>query len=63
MNKLDELNIETLKTNTKSMKHLEILIKDLASYLNKNPSSVSANINSCYFNLSKYRGSAVILAS
>ena len=63
LNKLDELNIDTLKTNTKSMKQLEILIKDLALYLNKNPSSVSANINSCYFNLSKYRGSAVILAS
>lgn len=63
LNKLDELNIETLKTNTKSMKQLEILIKDLALYLNKNPSSVSANINSCYFNLSKYRGSVVILAS
>ena len=63
LNKLDELNIDTLKTNPKSMKQLEILIKDLALYLNKNPSSVSANINSCYFNLKKYRGSAVILAS
>ena len=63
LNKLDDLNIETLKTNTKSINHLEILIKDLAIYLNKNPSSLDKNIKSCYFNTSKYRGSAVILAS
>ena len=63
LDKLGELNIETLKTNTKSINQLEILIKDLAFYLNKNPSSVNDNIKSCYFNTSKDRGSAVILAS
>ena len=63
LDKLVELNIETLKTNTKSINHLEILIKDLAIYLNKNPSSLDKNIKSCYFNTSKFRGSAVILAS
>ena len=63
LDKLVDLNIETLKTNTKSINHLEILIKDLAIYLNKNPSSLDKNIKSCYFNTSKYRGSAVILAS
>ena len=63
LEKLNEFNIETLKTNTKSINHLEILIKDLAIYLNKNPSSLDKNIKSCYFNTSKYRGSAVILAS
>ena len=63
LDKLGELNIETLKTNTKSISELEILIKDLALYLNKNPESIQENIKSCYFNTSKYRGSAVILAS
>ena len=63
LDKLGDLNIETLKTNTKSINDLEILIKDLAIYLNKNPSSLDKNIKSCYFNTSKYRGSAVILAS
>ena len=63
LDKLGDLNIETLKTNTKSINDLEILIKDLAFYLNKNSSSLDKNIKSCYFNTSKYRGSAVILAS
>ena len=63
LEKLNQFNIETLKTNTKSIDQLEILIKDLAFYLNKNPSSVNDNIKSCYFNTSKDRGSAVILAS
>jgi len=61
--KISDLNIETLKTNTNSISDLEILIKDLALYLNKNPESIQKNIKSCYFNTSKYRGSAVILAS
>ena len=63
LDKLGDLNIETLKTNTKSINQLETLIKDLAFYLNKNPSSVNDNIKSCYLNKSKDRGSAVILAS
>ena len=63
LDKLGDLNIETLKTNTKSIYQVEILIKDLAFYLNKNPSSVKENIKSCYLNKSKNRGSAVILAS
>ena len=63
LDKLGELNIETLKTNTNSINQLEKLIKDLAIYLNKNSSSVNDNIKSCYFNTSKDRGSAVILAS
>ena len=63
LDKLGDLNIETLKTNTKSINRLEILIKDLAFYLNKNPSSVNDQIKNCYFNTSQNRGSAVILAS
>ena len=63
LDKLGDLNIETLKTNTNSINQLEKLIKDLAFYLNKNSSSVNDNIKSCYFNTSKDRGSAVILAS
>ena len=63
LDKLGGLNIKILKTNTKSINQLEILIKDLAFYLNKNPSFVKESIKSCYFNTSKFRGSAVILAS
>ena len=63
LDKLGDLNIETLKTNTNSINQLEKLIKDLAIYLNKNSSSINDNIKSCYFNTSKDRGSAVILAS
>ena len=63
LDKLGDLNIETLKTNTKSISELELLIKDLALYLNKNPESIQENIKSCYLNITKYRGSAVILAS
>jgi len=63
LDKLRDLNIETYKTNTKSINKLEILIKDLANYLNKNPSSLAKNIKSCYFEEAKYSGSAVILAN
>ena len=63
LDKLDNLNIKTLKTDTTSVQQLEVLIKDLAFYLNKDPSSVNENIKSCYLNRSKYRGSAVILAN
>ena len=40
LDKLNELNIETFKTNTKSINQLEILIADLANYLNKDPSKL-----------------------
>ena len=63
LDKLNELNIETLKTNTKSINQLEILINNIANYLNKDPSKLNSNIKSCYINNSKYKGSAVILAS
>ena len=63
LDKLNELNIETLSTNTKSITQLEILIKDLANYLDKEPSQLNTNIKNCYLDLSKSRGSAVILAS
>ena len=63
LDKLNELNIETLSTNTKSINQLEILINDLANYLNKDPSQLNSNIKNCYLDLSKSRGSAVILAS
>ena len=63
LNKLKTLNIDTLKTNTTSIERLEILIKDLAIYLNQDPSKLKPNIKSCYINTSKYRGTSVILAS
>ena len=63
LDKLNELNIETLKTNTKSINQLEILINNIANYLNKDPSKLNSNIKSCYIDNSKSKGSAVILAS
>lgn len=63
LDKLGELNIETLKTDTKSINQLEILITDLSNYLNKDSSNLKESIKNCYLNKSKYRGSAVILAS
>ena len=63
LDKLNELEIETFKTNTKSINQLEILIRDLATYLNKNPAALTENIKSCFVNKSKSRGTAVILAS
>ena len=63
LDKLEEFKIETLKTNTKSINQLEILISDISNYLNKDPVILNKNINRCYINNSKYRGTAVILAS
>jgi len=63
LDKLNKLNIETLKTDTKSINQLEILISKLANYLNKDPSILQESIKSCYLNTSKLRGTAVILAS
>jgi len=63
LDKLNELDIETFKTNTKSIAQLEILISKLANYLNKNPSKIKESIKSCYLNTSKLKGTAVILAS
>ena len=63
LDKIGKLNIETLKTDTKSINQLEILIRDLSNYLNKDPSNLKESIKNCYLNKSKYRGKAVILAS
>ena len=63
LNKLDDLNIKTLKTNTRSINQLEILIKDVANYLNKDASNLNLKIKSCYENRQKNRGTAVVLAS
>ena len=63
LNKLNSFNIKTFKTNTKSINNLEMFIKYLANYLNKDPSNLNKNIKSCYKNTSQYRGKAVILAS
>jgi len=63
LDKLNELKIKTFKTDTKSIRQLEILISNLANYLNKDPSILQENIKSCYLNTSKSRGTAVILAS
>ena len=63
LDKLVELNIEILKTDTKSINQLEILISDLSNYLNKDPTNLQKSIKKCYLDKSKSRGTAVILAS
>ena len=63
LNKLNDLNIKTLKTNTNSITQLEKLIKDIANYLDKDPSKLSKDLYDCYKDTSKKRGSAVVLAS
>ncbi len=63
LNRLNELNIKTFKTNTKSISQLEKLINDLALYLDKDPSTLKKNLNHCYKKRSKKRVSAVVLAS
>ena len=63
LDKLNELNIKTYKTNTKSINQLEIFMRDIANYLKKDPSTLKQSIKSCYLNSSKSRGTAVILAS
>ena len=56
LDKLSELDIKTLRTNTKSIKQLEILISDLSNYLKKDPSKLNSNIKNCYPNKSKSKG-------
>ena len=63
LNKLNDLNIKTFKTNTNSITQLENLIKDIANYLDKDPSKLNKDLYHCYKNTSKKRGSAVVLAS
>tara|TARA_B100000886_G_scaffold339531_1_gene305277 strand:+ start:755 stop:1585 length:831 start_codon:yes stop_codon:yes gene_type:complete len=63
LSKLNQLNIRTLETETKSIKNLETLIKKLSKTLNKDENIILSQIKDCYNLPSKTKGSAVVLAS
>ncbi len=63
LSKLNQLNIRTLETETKSIKNLENLIKKLSKTLNKDNNILLSELNYCYKLPNKTKGSAVVLAS
>ena len=63
LSKLNELNIRTLETETKSIKNLEALIDNLSKTLNKDKNILLNQIKDCYLLPSSKKGSAVVLAS
>ena len=63
LNKLNELNIKTLKTETKSIQSLENLIEKLSNNLKKDKNILLNEIKDCYKIPLKTKGSAVVLAS
>ena len=63
LSKLNQLNIKTLETETKSIKNLETLIDEISKTLNKDKNILLNEIKDCYKLPSKPKGSAVVLAS
>ena len=63
LSKLNQLNIRTLETETKSIKNLENLIEKLSKTLNKDKNILLTELNHCYKLPSKTKGTAVVLAS
>ena len=63
LSKLNQLNIKTLETETKSIKNLETLIDKISKTLNKDKNILLHEIKDCYKLPSKPKGSAVVLAS
>ena len=63
LSKLNQLNIKTLETETKSIKDLETLIDKISKTLNKDKNILFNEIKDCYKLPSKPKGSAVVLAS
>ncbi len=63
LSKLNQLNIKTLETETKSIKNLETLIDKISKTLNKDKNILLNEIKDCYKLPSKPKGSAVVLAS
>ena len=61
--KLNQLNISTLETETKSIRNLEDLIQKLSKTLNKDKNILLNKIKSCYELPNNRKGSAVVLAS
>jgi len=63
LSKLNQLNIRTLETETKSIENLESLIEKLSRKLNKDKKILLNKIEDCYKLPIKTKGSAVVLAS
>ena len=63
LSKLNQLNIKTLETETKSIKNLESLIEKLSKTLNKDKNILLSQIKDCYNLPTKNNGTAVVLAS
>ena len=63
LSKLNQLNIRTLETETKSIENLESLIEKLSKILNKDKKILLTKIKDCYKLPIKKKGSAVVLAS
>ena len=63
LSKLNQLNIKTLETETKSIKNLETLIDKISKTLNKDKNILLNEIRDCYKLPIKPKGSAVVLAS
>ena len=61
--KLNQLNISTLETETKSIRNLEDLIQKLSKTLNKDKNILLSKIKNCYEVPKERKGSAVVLAS
>ena len=63
LSKLNQLNIKTLETETKSIKNLETLIDKISKTLNKDKNILLSQIKDCYKLPTKTKGTAVVLAS
>ena len=63
LSKLNQLDIKTLETETKSIKNLETLIEKLSDTLNKDKNIILSKIKNCYKIPNNKKGSAVVLAS
>ena len=63
LSKLNQLNIRTLETETKSIENLESLIEKLSKKLNKDKKILLNKIEDCYKLPIKTKGSAAVLAS
>ena len=63
LSKLNQLDIKTLETETKSIKNLETFIENLSKTLNKDKNILLSKIKNCYKIPKKRKGSAVVLAS
>jgi len=63
LSKLNQLDIKTLETETKSIKNLETLIEKLSETLNKDKNIILSKIKDCYKIPNNMKGSALVLAN